>query len=416
MATDVKPNAFARFGNDLHSGARSYPFVGKRRLWLLLATVLMAVSVLIPAVGGGFNLGIDFRGGSEFVVSKTAHVDTATGERVIHEKAKDASDVRVTNIAPGTIRAQMSKLSDDETLQVKAALQEAYGVSENDVTSSFVGPTWGADVTRQAFWGLVAFVVLALIGMAFYFRTWKMSLASIAGLFFTVVVTVGLYAAFGFEITPSAIIGFLTILSYSLYDSVVVFDKIRENTDGVLERRDTTFAEQINLAVNQTLVRSINTAIVGVLPVGAILFIGAFILGAGTLQDLSLSLFVGILVGMFGTLFVSAPLYASLRLGEAQIREHTAKVESGNFKDAEAEDADEADEAAAEGDSSEEPTEAEKSGKAAKSSKATKPAKAAAAEGSKDSEDSAEDEKATEKPAKKPARATIEIHRVNLNG
>ena len=389
MATDVKPNAFARFGNDLHSGARSYPFVGKRRLWLLLATVLMAVSVLIPSVSGGFNLGIDFRGGSEFVVSKTAHVDTATGERVIHEKAKDASDVRVTNIAPGTIRAQMSKLSDDETLQVKAALQEAYGVSENDVTSSFVGPTWGADVTRQAFWGLVAFVVLALIGMAFYFRTWKMSLASIAGLFFTVVVTVGLYAAFGFEITPSAIIGFLTILSYSLYDSVVVFDKIRENTEDVLERRDTTFAEQINLAVNQTLVRSINTAIVGVLPVGAILFIGAFILGAGTLQDLSLSLFVGILVGMFGTLFVSAPLYASLRLGEAQIREHTAKVESGNFKDAE--DADDA-----EGDSSEEPAEAAKSEEPA--DKAT------------------EDEKAPEKPAKKPARATIEIHRVNLNG
>lgn len=389
MATDVKPNAFARFGNDLHSGARSYPFVGKRRLWLLLAAVLMAVSVLIPAVGGGFNLGIDFRGGSEFVVSKTAHVDTATGERIIHEKAKDASDVRVTNIAPGTIRAQMSKLSDDETLQVKAALQEGYGVSENDVTSSFVGPTWGADVTRQAFWGLVAFVVLALIGMAFYFRTWKMSLASIAGLFFTVVVTVGLYAAFGFEITPSAIIGFLTILSYSLYDSVVVFDKIRENTEDVLERRDTTFAEQINLAVNQTLVRSINTAIVGVLPVGAILFIGAFILGAGTLQDLSLSLFVGILVGMFGTLFVSAPLYASLRLGEPQIREHTAKVESGSFKDAE--DADDA-----EGDSLEEPAEAEKAEESA--DKAT------------------EDEKATEKPAKKPARATIEIHRVNLNG
>lgn len=388
MATDVKPNAFARFGNDLHSGARSYPFVGKRRLWLLLATVLMAVSVLIPAVGGGFNLGIDFRGGSEFVVSKTAHVDTATGERIIHEKAKDASDVRVTNIAPGTIRAQMSKLSDDETLQVKAALQEGYGVSENDVTSSFVGPTWGADVTRQAFWGLVAFVVLALIGMAFYFRTWKMSLASIAGLFFTVVVTVGLYAAFGFEITPSAIIGFLTILSYSLYDSVVVFDKIRENTEDVLERRDTTFAEQINLAVNQTLVRSINTAIVGVLPVGAILFIGAFILGAGTLQDLSLSLFVGILVGMFGTLFVSAPLYASLRLGEAQIREHSAKVESGNLKDADE----------AEGDSSEEPAEAEKSSK------------------SKAPEESAEEEKATGKPAKKPARATIEIHRVNLNG
>lgn len=380
MATDVKPNAFARFGNDLHSGARSYPFVGKRRLWLALAALLMAVSVLIPAVGGGFNLGIDFRGGSEFVVSKTAHVDVATGERVIHEKAKDASEVHVTNIAPGTIRAQMSKLSDDETLQVKKALQEAYGVSENDVTSSFVGPTWGADVTRQAFWGLVVFVILALVGMAFYFRTWKMSLASIAGLFFTVVVTVGLYAAFGFEITPSAIIGFLTILSYSLYDSVVVFDKIRENTDGVLERRDTTFAEQINLAVNQTLVRSINTAIVGVLPVGAILFIGAFMLGAGTLQDLSLSLFVGILVGMFGTLFVSAPLYATLRLGEAHIREHTAKVESGDFKD---------DEVSEDSDSDSEDSESD------------------------DSEDSAE--APAKKSVKKPARATIEIHRVNVS-
>ena len=140
--------------------------------------------------------------------------------------------------------------------------------------------------------------------------------------------------------------------------------------------------------MNQTLVRSINTAIVGVLPVGAILFIGAFILGAGTLQDLSLSLFVGILVGMFGTLFVSAPLYASLRLGEDQIREHTAKVESGSFKDADE----------AEGDSSEEPAEAEKSSK------------------SKAPEESAEEEKATGKPAKKPAHATIEIHRVNLNG
>ena len=393
--TEVKPNVFARFGNDLHSGKRSYPFIGKRKLWLMIAAALMAVSVILPLVGNGFNLGIDFRGGSEFVVSKASHTESSTGEKIVKENVPDASDVHVTHIAPGTVRAQMSKLSDEETLKVKKALQDAYGVSENDVTSSYVGPTWGADVTRQALWGLVAFVIFALIGMAFYFRTWKMSVASIAGLFFTVVVTVGIYAALGFEITPSAIIGFLTILSYSLYDSVVVFDKIRENTDGVLERRDTTFAEQINLAVNQTLVRSINTAIVGVLPVGAILFIGAFILGAGTLQDLSLSLFVGILVGMFGTLFVSAPLYASLRLGEAQIREHTAKVESGSFKDAE--DADEAD---AEG--SEEPAESSKSEKAEKSA---------------DSADEAtEDEKSAEKPAKKLARATIEIHRVNLNG
>ena len=271
MAAEVKPNVFARFGNDLHSGARSYPFIGKRRLWLLLAVLLMVVSVAIPLVSGGFNLGIDFRGGSEFVVSRTTHTEVSEGENAVKEHAPSASDVRVTNIAPGTIRAQMSKLSDNETLSVKKALQDAYGVSENDVTSSYVGPTWGEDVTRQAFFGLIVFVILALIGMAFYFRTWKMSLASIAGLLFTVVVTVGIYAALGFEITPSAIIGFLTILSYSLYDSVVVFDKIRENTEDAFSRKDRTFAEDINLAVNQTLVRSINTAIVGVLPVGSIL-------------------------------------------------------------------------------------------------------------------------------------------------
>ena len=153
------------------------------------------------------------------------------------------------------------------------------------------------------------FVVLALALMALYFRTWKMSVAAIAAMLFTIVITAGVYSLVGFEITPSAVIGFLTVLSYSLYDSVVVFDKVRENTAGLVggsapeERRKRTFGEQVNLAVNQTLVRSINTSVVGILPVGSILFIGAYLLGAGTLKDLSLSLFVGIIVGTLATLF-----------------------------------------------------------------------------------------------------------------
>ena len=165
-----------------------------------------------------------------------------------------------------------------------------------------------------------------MIGMALYFRTWKMSLSAIAGLVFTIVTTVGLYALVGFEITPSAIIGFLTVLSYSLYDTVVVFDKIRENTEGIEGRRDVTFGEQVNLAVNQTLVRSINTSIVGILPVGSILFIGALLLGAGTLKDLSLALFVGIIVGTIGTLFVAAPAYAALRLREQSVKDQERRV------------------------------------------------------------------------------------------
>lgn len=327
-------NKLAQFGNDLHSGKKSYGFVPHRVRWLALALVLVLLAALVPVVKGGFNLGIEFRGGSEFTVSAVANPDVSVGEGAIAEAAPEASDVRVTNIAAGTVRAQMGELTEDETLAVGDALQSAYGVGADDVTSSFVGPTWGAGVTKQALTGLVWFVLLVMVGMAFYFRTWKMSLSAIAGLVFTIATTVGLYALIGFEITPSAIIGFLTVLSYSLYDTVVVFDKIRENTEGIESRRDTTFGEQVNLAVNQTLVRSINTSVVGILPVGSILFIGALLLGAGTLKDLSLALFVGIIIGTVGTLFVAAPAYAVLRLGEKDVREHdelVRKVRAGEL-------------------------------------------------------------------------------------
>ncbi|WP_421084159.1 protein translocase subunit SecF [Rothia nasimurium] len=319
-------NALAQFGNDLHSGRRSFGFVNHRGRWLGIASFLVILAILVPVVKGGFNLGIEFRGGSEFTVSQVANTDISIGEKAIADAAPEASDVRVTNIAEGTIRAQMGQLGDDQTLAVGQALQDAYSVSADQVTSSFVGPTWGAGVTQQALIGLVWFIVLVMIGMALYFRTWKMSVSAIAGLVFTIVTTVGLYALVGFEITPSAIIGFLTVLSYSLYDTVVVFDKIRENTSGLEDRYDSTFGEQVNLAVNQTLVRSINTSIVGILPVGSILFIGSLLLGAGTLKDLSLALFVGIIIGTLGTLFVAAPAYAALRLGEKDIKDHAEKV------------------------------------------------------------------------------------------
>ncbi|MDO4919471.1 protein translocase subunit SecF [Kocuria sp.] len=324
-------NRLARFGNDLHSGRRSYPFVQKRGLWLGLALALVLLSVLIPVVKGGFNLGIDFTGGSEFTVSDATTTDVAPGEKAVAETA-GAQEATVTNIAPGTVRVQTEQLDDDQTLALKQRLEDAYGVGEDRVTSTFVGPTWGQGVTQQALWGLLVFVVLALALMALYFRTWKMSVSSIAAMLFTIVVTAGVYSLVGFEITPSAVIGFLTVLSYSLYDSVVVFDKVRENTAGLLdgtaptERARRTYGEQVNLAVNQTLVRSINTSVVGILPVGSILFIGAYLLGAGTLKDLSLSLFVGIILGTLATLFVAAPLYSWLRDREERVREQSRTV------------------------------------------------------------------------------------------
>lgn len=329
-------NRLARFGNDLHSGKKSYPFVARRRIWLLAALALVVASLLVPVAKGGFNLGIDFTGGSEFTVSGVQDPDVHVGEQAVADSS-DATGVTVTNIAPGTVRVQSEQLDDDQTLAVKGALQKAYHASDDQVTSNFVGPTWGQGVTRQALWGLVVFVVLATVLMALYFRTWKMSVSSIAAMLTTIVITAGVYSLVGFEVTPSAVIGFLTVLSYSLYDSVVVFDKVRENTAGLLdgsappERAARTFSEQVNLAVNQTLVRSINTSVVGILPVGSILFIGAYLLGAGTLKDLSLSLFVGIIVGTLATLFVAAPVYSALRDVEPSVRtqEHEVRERRG---------------------------------------------------------------------------------------
>ncbi|WP_247828915.1 protein translocase subunit SecF [Arthrobacter antioxidans] len=316
---------FATFGNELYSGKRSYPFVARRNLWFLIAGIALLISIIIPVVKGGFNLGIDFRGGSEFTVSSTQDRDPAIGERAVTDVVPEAVP-RVTNIAGDTMRVQTERLSDDETLSVRDNLAGGYGVGEDQVTSSYVGPTWGEDVSRQALIGFGVFVLLAAILMALYFRTWKMAVAAMAALVVVMVVTAGLYSLSNFEVTPSAIIGFLTILSYALYDTVVVFDKIRENTSDMKTSTERTFAEQVNLAVNQTLVRSINTSVVAILPVASILFIGAFVLGAGTLQDLSLALFIGIILGTLGTIFIAAPLYAALRLNEPELKEQEEKV------------------------------------------------------------------------------------------
>ncbi len=317
-------NRLTTFGNDLYTGKRSFNFVGGRKKWYAVVAVLLILSVLVPVLRG-FNFGIEFRGGSQFQI---AGVADATSQRAIDAVASVAPDAvaKVTIVGNQGVRVQTDQLEKAESEQVSAALAEAYGVDPSEVTSSFIGASWGADVTRQALFGLLAFLLLAAIVMALYFRTWKMSLAAILALLADLIVTTGVYAAVGWEISPAALIGILTILSYSLYDTVVVFDKIRENTaaDGQESRR--TFAESVNLAVNQTLVRSINTSVVAALPVAAILFIGAGALGADTLRDISLALLVGIIVGTWSTVFLAAPLYSQLREGEPAIKKHDQKV------------------------------------------------------------------------------------------
>jgi preprotein translocase subunit SecF len=319
-----------QFGNDLYTGKRSIDFVGKRRVWFTVAILLVLGSIAVPLVKGAvtgsyFNFGIEFTGGSQFTITADGTADQATATEAVAEAAPDAVP-RVTTVGESSVRVQTDQLTPDETTAVAQSLADAYGVSPSEVNTSFIGASWGQDVTRQALTGLVIFLVLTFAIMAIYFRTWKMSAAAIIALVDVLVITLGVYALSGFEITPAAVIGFLTILGYSLYDTVVVFDKIRENTSEDGEVSPRTFAESVNLAVNQTLVRSINTSVVAALPVAAILVIGAFVLGAETLRDISLSLLVGILVATYSTIFVAAPLYALFREREPEIARRDKRI------------------------------------------------------------------------------------------
>ena len=308
---------FSDLGNDLYTGKRSVDFIGKRKVFYIVAAIMIALAVALPAARGGFNFGIEFKGGSEFRVSGISQSDQKKAIDAVHSVVANSNPV-VTAVGTDAIRIQTESLEATQSESVRVALANAYGVNSSAVASSFIGANWGADITTKAFYGLIVFVLLAALLMAVYFRTAKMSLAAILALLHDLIITAGVYGALGFEVTPAAVIGFLTILGYSLYDTVVVFDKIRENTFEVEFSETNTFAERVNLAINQTLVRSINTSVVAVLPVASILFIGAVLLGAGTLRDIALALFIGIIVGTYSTIFIAAPVYSHLREGESK--------------------------------------------------------------------------------------------------
>lgn len=316
--------SFAQFGNELYTGKRSYNIVGNRKRWFAVAAVLVGLSILLLGVVR-LNPGIEFRGGSEFQVANVQTVDQGLAYEAVNTVSQ-GHVARVSQVGANTIRVQTEELTELQTQQLATALADAYSVSESDITSSFVGPAWGQDVTSKALRGLVIFLVLVTLVMAAYFRHWKMSIAALIALLHDLVITIGVYAAIGFEVTPATVIGFLTIMGYSLYDTVVVFDKVRENTEGVLEQTRYTYAEAANLAINQTIVRSINTSIVGLLPVGSILFVGSFLLGAGTLRDISLALFVGLIFSTLSSIFVATPIEVWLRERDPEIQAHNEKV------------------------------------------------------------------------------------------
>jgi preprotein translocase subunit SecF len=316
---------FRTLGNQLYSGERSFDFVGKRKIWYAIGAVLVILAILLPVARGGFNFGIEFRGGSEFRLSNSQALPQSLATEAI-QSVVPGIKVNITVVGANDLRIQTEQLADTESESARLALADAYKVPAGDVASSFIGPNWGADVTRQALTGLIVFLVLVSLLIAIYFRSWKMSVAALIALAHDLILTAGIYAGVGFEVTPAAVIGFLTILSYSLYDTVVIFDKVRENTLEIEFSETRTLSEMVNLAVNQTLVRSINTSVVAVLPIGSILFIGSIFLGAGTLRDIALALFVGTIVGTYSSVFLAAPIYAHLRETESKVKLAAQKV------------------------------------------------------------------------------------------
>ncbi|GAA4668677.1 protein translocase subunit SecF [Frondihabitans cladoniiphilus] len=316
--------SFSQFGNDLYTGARSYNIVGRRKIWYGIAIVMILAAVIIPIFRGGFQFSIDFTGGSEYQISGLKNPDQTIATDTVKKFDPNATAL-VTVVGGSTVRVQTNQLTTQQTDTLGNQLASAYHTDTKNVATSFIGATWGGDITTQAIRGLVIFLILAAIFMTIYFRTWKMAAAAMISLLHDLVITAGVYGVLGFQVSPAAVIGFLTILGYSLYDTVVVFDKIRENNAEDKNGSARTFAQSVNLAVNQTLVRSINTSVVALLPVAAILFIGSLLLGAGTLRDISLSLFIGILVGTYSTIFIAAPVYSQFRGHEKLVKKADAK-------------------------------------------------------------------------------------------
>ena len=309
------------FGARLYKGEVSYDFIAHRRLWFGVSAVLLLVSITSLLVLR-LTLGIEFRGGAEFRVKGPTVSDQAVRDTV---GSVVGGEIVVQRVGQSTVRAQTEELDSREVEEVQTALAERFDVAVDEVSTQFIGPSWGRDISTKALRALVFFLLGVVAFLSLYFE-WKMALAAMIALLHDLVITTGLYSLIGFEVTPATVIGFLTILGYSLYDTVVVFDKVRENTQGLAGGSRRTYSGAVNLAVNQTLVRSINTSIIALLPIGAILFAGVVLLGAGPLKDLALALFIGVAVGAYSSIFVAPAVLAGFKEREPAMQALARRV------------------------------------------------------------------------------------------
>ncbi len=311
-------SGISTLGNRLYRGEASYNIVGKSRTWYTVSAVFLTIAIL-TLIFRGLNLGIEFKGGAEFTVPVKNATTQSISDARSSVKATGVTPANVTIVGGDKIRIQTETVTTTVSNKIGAALASTFAVKDADIKVQLVGPSWGSEVSKNAARALLVFLVLVALFLATYFE-WSMAVAALVALAHDVLITVGIYALSGFEVTPAAVIGFLTILGYSLYDTVVVFDKVKENTKGIAGSSRMTFSEAANLALNQTLVRSLNTSIVALLPVLSILIVGVALLGAGTLNDLALALFVGMLVGAYSSIFIATPFLAFLKERTAEMQ------------------------------------------------------------------------------------------------
>lgn len=296
-------------GARLYSGETSFNIVGRAKRWYIVSSLFVLVSIGTLATQG-LQLGIEFKGGSAYTfTSTTATVEQARAAIV---GSGFTGELIVQKIGDDKIRLQTGALETAEADGIQRAISSNFSVQAGDIDTQIIGPSWGAEITKKALYGLIAFLIVIMIFLSMAFNS-KMAIAAIIAVVHDVLITVGIYALVGFDVTPASVIGFLTILGYSLYDTVVVFDKVNENTRSITSSSKQTFTQATNLAVNQSIVRSINTTITSLLPVGSILIIGGALLGAGTLKDIALALFVGMLVGAYSSVFIAPAILAQLR-------------------------------------------------------------------------------------------------------
>ena len=309
-------------GGRLYRGETSMNVIRARKKWYAVSALFIALSVF--ALGAqGLRFGIEFEGGSAFVVSTSTGTVEQAREAVAAAGYSDNAIIQT--LGEEKIRIQTGVLDAAQSNAIQDALAAEFGVSVESIDTQNVGPSWGEEISKKALQGLIAFLICIMIYLALTFEP-KMAVAAVVALIHDVFITVGLYAFIGFEVTPATVIGFLTILGYSLYDTVVVFDKIRENTKGITSTGKSTYSDATNLAVNQTFVRSLNTSLIALLPVAAILFVGAGLLGAGTLKDLALALFIGLIAGTYSSIFIAPPVLASLREREPAMKALSVRV------------------------------------------------------------------------------------------